>query len=61
MLWVAITQEGTTRDIKITQALTPELDAKAFEAVSKWKFAPAMREGRPVAVLISVQVDFQRR
>lgn len=35
------------------------LDQKAIEAVSKYRFAPATRQGEPVAVEIHVDVNFQ--
>jgi TonB family protein len=34
------------------------LDEKALEAVKKYKFRPAMRDGKPVPVEIAVQVKF---
>jgi len=35
------------------------LDEKAIEAVKNWKFEPAMKDGKPVAVQINVEVDFR--
>jgi len=35
------------------------LDAKAIEAVKRYKFKPAMKNGTPVPVMISVQVNFR--
>jgi TonB family protein len=37
------------------------LDEKAVEAVKKWRFQPARKNGHPVAVQISVEVNFQPR
>jgi outer membrane biosynthesis protein TonB len=34
------------------------LDEKAIEAVMKYKFRPAMKAGKPVAVWQPVEVDF---
>jgi outer membrane biosynthesis protein TonB len=35
------------------------LDEKAIEAVMKYRFKPAMRDGKtPVPVLVTVAVDF---
>jgi TonB family protein len=58
-LKVIVTAEGTTRDITVEKSLDPGLDQKAIDAVSKWKFEPAMKDGQPVAVQIYVQVDFK--
>ena len=35
------------------------LDTKAMEAVKQWRFDPALKEGKPVNVQISVEVDFR--
>jgi TonB family protein len=35
------------------------LDEKAIEAVKNWRFEPAVKDGKPVAVAISVEVDFR--
>jgi len=35
------------------------LDAEAAEAVQQYRFAPATKEGKPVAARIHVQVDFR--
>jgi protein TonB len=34
------------------------LDEKAIETVKTWKFDPAMKDGKPVAVQIIVEVAF---
>jgi len=35
------------------------LDARAIDAVKQWKFEPAMKDGHPVNVQISVEVGFK--
>jgi len=34
------------------------LDQKAIEAVSRWRFDPATKDGKPVAVWIAVETSF---
>ena len=58
VLWMVVGPDGKPRDIKVSRSLGLGLDEKAIEAVKTWKFEPAMKDGRPVAVEISVQVDF---
>jgi protein TonB len=41
------------------QALGMGLDEKALEAVRRYRFKPAMKDGRPVPVRITVEVDFR--
>ena len=50
---------GTPQQVKVTRKLGMGLDEKAIEAVRKWKFEPAMKDGKPVAVQISVEVNFR--
>jgi len=57
-LWLIVDSGGHPRDIKVIRGLGFGLDAKAVEAVKQWRFQPALKDGRPVDVQISVQVDF---
>ena len=59
LLWLIVDPDGKPRDIKVSRALGMGLDQKAIEAVRKWKFAPAEKDGRPVAVQINVEVNFK--
>lgn len=58
VLWLVVGPDGRPRDIKVTRTLGLGLDEKAIEAVRNWKFEPAMKDGKPVSVEISVEVDF---
>jgi TonB family protein len=59
VLWLIVDENGKPRDIKIARSLGMGLDQKAIEAVRRWKFEPAMKDGRPVAVQINVEVNFR--
>jgi protein TonB len=59
ILWLIVGPDGKPRDVKVARALGMGLDQKAIEAVRKWRFAPAMKDGQPVAVQINVQVSFR--
>lgn len=61
VLSIVVTKEGNVGDPKIVQSLSPNLDKQAVKAVSKWKFTPAMRDGKPIAVQIKVEVTFRIR
>lgn len=58
VLWLIVDSSGHPRDIRVIRGLGYGLDAKALEAVQKWKFQPALKDGRPVDVQISVEVEF---
>jgi TonB family protein len=59
VLSVVVGGDGRTRDIKVVRGLSPELDEAAMDAVKEWKFAPAMKEGNPVAVQIKIEINFR--
>lgn len=59
VLWLIVDENGKPRDIKVARSLGMGLDQKAIEAVRRWKFEPAMKDGRPVAVQINVEVNFR--
>jgi periplasmic protein TonB len=58
VLWLIVGPDGRPRDIKVSRTLGLGLDEKAIEAVKRWTFEPAMKDGRPVAVQINVEVRF---
>jgi TonB family protein len=59
ILWMIVDDQGRPRDIRVVRGLGMGLDAKAIEAVKQWKFQPAMKDGHPVNVQISVEVGFK--
>jgi protein TonB len=58
-LWLIVGSDGQPRDVKVKLGISPEIDHAAVEAVEKWKFRPATKDRKPVAVAISVHFDFQ--
>jgi TonB family protein len=58
LIGVAVDPHGDLHDLRILKSLEPSLDANAIEAVRKWKFAPATRDGRPVNVTMSIEIAF---
>ena len=59
VLWLIVGPDGKPRDVKVARALGMGLDEKAIEAVRNWRFEPAMKDGKPVAVQINVEVNFR--
>ena len=59
ILWLIVGPDGKPRDVKVARTLGMGLDQKAIEAVRNWKFEPAMKDGKPVAVQINVEVNFR--
>jgi TonB family protein len=50
--------DGKACNVRILQRIGFGLDEKAVEAVKSWVFEPAVKDGKPVAVEIAVEVYF---
>ena len=59
VLWLIVGADGLPRDVKVSRPVGLGLDDEAVKAVEAWKFAPAMKDGSPVAVMINVEVNFR--
>ncbi|MBI3476753.1 MAG: energy transducer TonB [Acidobacteria bacterium] len=59
ILSVVVGTDGLAHDIRIMKPAGLGLDEQAIKAVETWRFDPATRDGHPVLVLISVQVNFK--
>jgi TonB family protein len=55
-----VDSKGRARDIRVKRSLRPDFDKCAIDAVRQYKFGPAMRQGKPVAVAITIEVNFHR-
>lgn len=58
VLKLIVDSTGHPRDLRVVRGLGFGLDEKALEAVRQWRFQPALKDGRPVDVQISVEVEF---
>jgi len=59
VLWLIVGPDGKPRDLRVARSLGLGLDEKAIEAVRRWMFEPALKDGKPVAVQINVEVSFR--
>jgi TonB family protein len=55
---VVVGPDGKVHDVKVSRSLGLGLDEKAMEAVKVWKFDPARKNGQPVAVEMTIEVNF---
>lgn len=58
-LMIVVDAQGNVIDVRVIKPLGLGLDEKAVETVRTWKFKPAMRNGAPVPVRVSVEVSFR--
>jgi protein TonB len=54
-----VDQNGNPQNVHILRGVGMGLDEKAVEAVRQYKFKPAREAGKPVAVELNVEVNFQ--
>src|ERR1700745_1073749 len=59
VLGLVVVPDGRRRAIHVLGSLGLGLEEKAMEAVKNWCFDPAVKDGKAVAVQISVEVDFR--
>jgi periplasmic protein TonB len=50
--------DGRPRNLSVVRSLGMGLDEKAREAVNTWRFEPAKKDGHPVAVQMTIIVNF---
>ena len=54
-----VNEAGDITDPVVLSPLGFGLDESAVEAVRQWKFEPGTKDGRPVGILASIQVNFK--
>jgi TonB family protein len=54
-----VSSQGLPKEPRVVKSLEPEVDRAAVEAVKQWRFAPAVKEGRAVAVKVTVELEFR--
>jgi len=59
LLWLVVGPDGRSHEVRVQRSLGMGLDEQAVEAVKKWRFEPALKDGRPVPVQIYVEVNFR--
>jgi len=58
LIGLVITSKGDPKDVHVVRSLEKDVDQAAVDAVKQWRFDPAKKDGRPVAVRMSVEIRF---
>ena len=58
-LSVEISRDGVADVINVIKSLDRGLDQNAVEAVRQWRFKPAEKDGTPVRVSATIEVNFR--
>jgi len=59
LVQIIIDEAGMPTHLTVLRSLGLGLDEKALEAVKQWRFSPATKGGKPVAVLATIEVNFR--
>ena len=59
ILQAVIDKQGNVIDVEVLRGLGLGLDVAATDAVKQWKYTPTYYNGRPVEVILTVNVVFQ--
>ncbi len=53
-----ITTDGVLADYRVIHSI-PALDDQAIEAIQQWRFKPAIKDGKPVPMIATLEVTFK--
>jgi len=55
---LVVSSKGLPKNPRVVKGIDTDLDQSAVDAVKEWRFAPAQKNGMPVAVRVSVEIRF---
>jgi TonB family protein len=63
LLECVVLPDGSVGDVRVVRSLDVQfgLDQQAVNALRQWRFRPGMKDGTPVAVLVTVEISFTLR
>lgn len=53
-----IDEKGNVTEVSVVKSTHKELEEPAMEAVKKWRFKPAKKDGNPVAIRVAIPIKF---
>ncbi len=59
VVYLVVDADGKPSHVRVVRGIGMGLDQKAVDAVRQYKFKPAMKDGKPVAVDMFIEVNFQ--
>lgn len=58
IIGLIVSSKGFPKDPHVLKSLDKDLDQSAVNAVKEWRFAPAQKDGKAIAVRVSLQIHF---
>jgi TonB family protein len=59
LVYIEVGPDGQAHNMKVIRGLGLGLDEKAIESLNGWKFRPGMKDGQPVTVQATIEVNFR--
>jgi TonB family protein len=59
VLYVEIWPDGRAHNVRLVRSLDAGLDQKAIETVEEWIFQPGQKDGQPVTVGATIEINFR--
>lgn len=59
VLYAEIGVDGLAHNVQVLQGLGLGLDEKAIDAIGQWRFKPGVRDGQPVTVSATIEVNYR--
>ncbi|HUQ90554.1 MAG TPA: TonB family protein [Bryobacteraceae bacterium] len=59
VLYVEVGPDGVARHARVVRELGLGLDEKGLDAISQWRFQPATKDGEPVTVAATIEINFR--
>ena len=57
-LSITVDEKGQVQNPIVRKSTRPEFEQPALDAIAKWKFEPAKKDGKPVAVQVVIPMKF---
>ena len=58
---VVVSDKGFACSVQLLRGIDKETDADALAAVKNWTLKPATKDGRPVPVVVTVEVNYMMK
>ena len=59
LLYIVVGEDGSPHDLRVLRPLGLGLDEQAVDTVRMWRFQPGIKEGKPVPVQATIEVNFR--
>jgi protein TonB len=58
MVNFVVDEQGVPQSVRVVRSGGKSADQKVLDAVKRYKFKPAMEDGKPVPVMLNIEVNY---